>query len=221
MSNDQHIVRGATVPGTNDGSFAPQHKREGDPGMLVAGRPVDEFFSELHRRSGVWSDQIDEALNSAGVTGSTVTPDQERLVHISLAAAAASQDALRRVMESHKAMMEARQALVKHRCEAVAAMIQARHPQVDKGDLVDQDGSGEWHIEAWDGEGARLDLGFDDPGSDHSDLALNLATMSAGLGDAKDADFEQVVDGRADIQRTWEGRPTRITLSLAKVGIPR
>ncbi len=34
MSNDQHIVRGATVPGTNDGSFAPHHKREADTDLL-------------------------------------------------------------------------------------------------------------------------------------------------------------------------------------------
>ena len=39
MSND-HIVRGATTPGTNNGSFAPHHKAEADPAAVTATDPT-------------------------------------------------------------------------------------------------------------------------------------------------------------------------------------
>lgn len=35
------IQRGTTTPGTNDGSFAPQHKREADPAILAGGTGFD------------------------------------------------------------------------------------------------------------------------------------------------------------------------------------
>ncbi len=35
MSNDQHIVRGATVAGTNDGSFAPHRQAEADDARIL------------------------------------------------------------------------------------------------------------------------------------------------------------------------------------------
>lgn len=41
MSNG-HIVRGATTPGTNDGSFAPHHKAEADPATVTPYDPMTD-----------------------------------------------------------------------------------------------------------------------------------------------------------------------------------
>ena len=50
------IIRGATVPGTNGGSFAPHHKREADPAALT----VDETPAPIRVRIGARQQGVDD-----------------------------------------------------------------------------------------------------------------------------------------------------------------
>ena len=44
MSNNSHIVRAATVPGTNDGSFAPHRQAEGDPDQVLSAEAAGQRY---------------------------------------------------------------------------------------------------------------------------------------------------------------------------------
>ena len=53
MTGDRTIVRGATTPASNDGSFAPRRLTEADPATIDAD-PLGETCIECGDRRGWW-----------------------------------------------------------------------------------------------------------------------------------------------------------------------
>ncbi len=78
MSN-AHIVRGATVAGTNDGSFAPQHKREGDTAVLpVPLSAHDVPLEHVHPGDTCWLDHEVFTVAQTNLFAMTVTDTEGR-----------------------------------------------------------------------------------------------------------------------------------------------